>query len=198
MAPRLFLASTSRYRALLLERFGLPFSIEAPGVDETPDDSEEPAARALRLARAKAQAVLARHPDGWVIGSDQVAVAARRLLDKPGNAARCREQLRASSGRSVTFHTAVALLGPESETVREHVDQTVVRFRKLTDREIARYVEIEKPFDCAGGFRSEGLGVALMRSIKSQEPTALIGLPLIWLAAALAAAGLDPLAHDQS
>ena len=196
MAPRLILASTSRYRALLLERLGLPFSIESPGVDETSDDREEPAARALRLARAKATAVLERHAGSWVIGSDQVAVVAGRVLEKPGDAVRCREQLRASSGRSATFHTAVVLFGPEP--AREHVDRTVVRFRKLTDREIARYVEVEKPFDCAGGFRSEGLGVALMKSIKSQDPTALVGLPLIWLAAALAAAGLDPLAPDQS
>jgi septum formation protein len=198
MVPRLYLASTSRYRALLLERLGLPFSIEAPGVDESHQDGEEPAARALRLARAKANAVLERHPGSWVIGSDQVAVAGRRLLDKPGDASGCREQLRASRGRSVHFHTAVVLLGADPGPAREHVDRTVVRFRKLTEREIARYVEIEKPFDCAGGFRSEGLGVALMKSIKSQDPTALVGLPLIWLAAALASAGLDPLAPDQS
>jgi septum formation protein len=198
MAPRLYLASTSRYRALLLERLGLPFSIEAPGVDEAAEAEEAPADRALRLARAKAAAVLERHPGSWVIGSDQVAIAAGRILDKPGDAARCREQLRASSGRSVEFHTAVVLVGGEPETAREYVDRTVVRFRKLTDREIARYVEIEKPFDCAGGFRSEALGIALFRSIKSQDPTALVGLPLIWLAAALASAGLDPLAPDQS
>jgi 7-methyl-GTP pyrophosphatase len=196
MAPRLILASTSRYRALLLERLGLPFSIESPGIDESSDDGEEAAARALRLARAKAAAVLERHASSWVIGADQVAVVAGRVLEKPGEAVRCREQLRASSGRSAAFHTAVVLFGPEP--AREHVDRTVVRFRKLTDREIARYVEIEKPFDCAGAFRSEGLGVALMRSIKSEDPTALVGLPLIWLAAALTAAGLDPLAPDRS
>jgi septum formation protein len=106
--------------------------------------------------------------------------------------------LRKSSGRSVAFHTAVVLRGPASASAREHVDLTVVRFRKLSDHEIMRYVEIDKPFDCAGGFRSEGLGVALMKSIKSKDPTALVGLPLIWLAAALAAAGLNPLAPDQS
>ena len=198
MATRLHLASTSRSRAVLLERLGLPFSIEAPGVDEAPEAGEEPAARAMRLARAKAAAVLARHPGNWVIGSDQVAVVAGRVLDKPGDAARCREQLRSGSGRSVHFHTAVVLIGSEPKPVREHVDRTIVRFRKLTDREIARYVELEKPFDCAGGFRSEGLGVALFSSIKSQDPTALVGPPLIWLAAALSAAGLDPLAPDQS
>ena len=198
MAARLFLASTSRYRALLLERLGLPFSIESPGVDESLDGSEGPAARALRLAGAKAAAVLARHPESWVIGSDQVAVAAGHVLEKPGDAARCREMLQKSSGRSVEFHTAVVLRGPVPGPLREHVDLTVVRFRRLTDREIMRYVEIDEPFDCAGGFRSEGLGVALTRSIKSQDPTALVGLPLIWLAAALAAAGLDPLAPDQS
>jgi septum formation protein len=198
MAARLYLASTSRYRALLLERLGLPFSIEAPGVDEAAEADEEPVARALRLARSKAAAVLRRHPGNCVIGSDQVAVAAGKLLGKPGAAAQCRAQLRASSGRRVDFHTAVVLLGPEPETAHEHADRTIVRFRKLTDREIARYVEIEKPFDCAGGFRSEGLGVALFRSIKSEDPTALVGLPLIWLSAALTSAGFDPLAPDQS
>jgi septum formation protein len=198
MAPRLLLASTSRYRALLLERLGLPFGVEAPGVDEVPRAREKAAARALRLAHAKAAAVAARHPDACVIGSDQVAVAARRVLDKPGEAALCRAQLRASSGRRVEFHAAVVLRSPNPDGAREHVDRTIVRFRRLTDQEIARYVEIEQPFDCAGGFRSEGLGVALFESVESRDPTALVGLPLIWLAGALRAAGLDPLAPDQS
>jgi septum formation protein len=198
MAPRLLLASTSRHRALLLERLGLPFSVEAPGVDETGLPREKPAARALRLARAKASAVAARHPADWVIGSDQVAVAGRRVLDKPGDAARCRAQLEASSGRRVHFHTAVVLQPPAPDAAREHVDRTTVRFRALGEREIQRYVEIERPFDCAGGFRSEGLGVALFAAVETRDPTALVGLPLIWLAAALRDAGLDPLAPDQS
>jgi len=198
MAPRLLLASTSRYRALLLERLGLPFGVQAPGVDEARLPREKPALRALRLARAKAEAVAARFPDACVIGSDQVAVLGRRLLEKPGDAARCREQLEASSGKRVTFHTAVVVLGPAGVAAQSHVDRTQVHFRTLVEREISRYVEIEQPFDCAGGFRSEGLGVALFESIETHDPAALVGLPLIWLAGALRTAGLDPLAPDQS
>jgi septum formation protein len=200
MAPRLLLASTSRYRALLLERLGLPFGVQAPEVDEATLPREKPAARAERLALAKAQAVALRHPDACIIGSDQVAVLERRILDKPGDAARCREQLEASSGNRVSFHTAVAVLGPGvgAGAVQSHVDLTKVQFRTLTAREISRYVEIERPFDCAGGFRSEGLGVALFESIETRDPTALVGLPLVWLAGALRTAGLDPLAPDQS
>lgn len=198
MAPRLLLASTSRYRALLLERLGLPFGVQAPGVDETRLPREQPASRALRLARAKAHAVAVRHPDACVIGSDQVAVVGRRILDKPGDAARCREQLLAASGKRVIFHTAVAVVGPGGNPAQTCVDRTLVRFRTLSEREISRYVEIEQPFDCAGSFRSEGLGVALLEAIETHDPTALVGLPLIWLAGALRAAGLDPLAPDQS
>lgn len=198
MAPRLLLASTSRYRALLLERLGLPFGVQAPDVDEARLPREKPAARALRLAHAKAQAVAARHPDACVIGSDQVAVVGRRILDKPGSATRCREQLEAASGKRVVFYTAVAVVGPGSGAAQTVVDRTQVNFRTLTEREISRYVEIEQPFDCAGSFRSEGLGVALFESIETRDPTALVGLPLIWLAGALRAAGLDPLAPDQS
>jgi septum formation protein len=198
MAPRLLLASTSRYRALLLERLGLPFGVRAPEVDEARLPREKPAARAERLALAKAQAVALRHPDACIIGSDQVAVLGRRILEKPGDAARCREQLEASSGNRVSFHTAVAVVGPGAGAVQSHADLTKVHFRTLTAPEISRYVEIERPFDCAGGFRSEGLGVALFESIETRDPTALVGLPLVWLAGALRAAGLDPLAPDQS
>jgi septum formation protein len=198
MAPRLLLASTSRYRALLLERLGLPFGVEAPEVDEARLPRENPVARAARLALAKARAVAARRPDACIIGSDQVAVLGRRILDKPGDAARCREQLEASSGKRVCFHTAVAVVGPGAGAAQSHVDLTKVHFRTLSDREITRYVEIERPFDCAGGFRSEGLGVALFESVETRDPTALVGLPLVWLAGALRAAGLDPLAPDQS
>jgi septum formation protein len=198
MAPRLLLASTSRYRALLLERLRLPFDVQAPEVDEAPRPREKPVARALRLARAKAEAVFARHPGVCVIGSDQVAVVGGRVLDKPGNAATCREQLQAASGKRVVFHTAVVVLGPASGKIQDHVDRTDVRFRALTEREISRYVEIERAFDCAGSFRSEGLGVALFESVQTRDPSALVGLPLIWLAGALRTAGLDPLAPDQS
>lgn len=194
MTPPLILASTSRYRAELLGRLGLPFRTEAPGVDESPRTGEAPRDRALRLARAKAAAVAARHPDTWVIGSDQVAHLDGRILDKPGDAPRACAQLADESGRSVEFHTAVVLQwGPPPRTA-EHVDRTVVRLRSLTAGEIARYVERDKPFDCAGGFRSEGLGAALFASMETTDPAALVGLPVIWLAGALRAAGLDPLA----
>lgn len=198
MAPRLLLASTSRYRALLLERLGLPFGVQAPQVDEARLPRERPAVRALRLARAKAQEVAARHPQACVIGSDQVAALGGRILDKPGDAARCRAQLEASSGKRVAFHTAVVVLGPAPHAEQFHIDRTQVRFRALTGREIARYVEIEQPFDCAGSFRSEGLGVALFESVETRDPTALVGLPLVWLSGALRAAGLNPLAPDQA
>ena len=194
MASRLLLASTSRYRALLLERLGLPFAVQASDVDEAYLPGEQPAARARRLAGAKAESVWRRQPGACVIGSDQVAVVGRRILDKPGDAARCREQLQAASGKRVSFHTAVVVLGPDEGSVQAHVDLTRVRFRSLTEREIARYVDLEKPFDCAGGFRSEGLGVALFESLDTHDPAALVGLPLIWLAGALRAAGFDPLA----
>jgi len=193
MKPRLYLASGSPYRAALLTRLGVDFSTEVPGVDEAAIPGELPRERARRLARAKAAAVSARAPEAWILGSDQVAVCAGRIHDKPGDAVRSREQLRASSGQAVEFHTAAVLFRGRPETVHEHVDFTIVRFRKLLEDEIAQYVEIDRPFDCAGGFRSEGLGATLLESIETKDPAALIGLPLIWVAQALRSAGLDPL-----
>ena len=198
MGPRLYLASTSRYRADLLARLGVPFAVEAPGVDEARLAGEKPVELALRLARAKAAAVAVRHPDCWALGADQVAVCAGRVLGKPGDARNCREQLQASSGQVVEFHTAAVLHRLEPRDDREHVDLTIVRFRSLSPSEIARYVELDRPFDCAGGFRSEGLGIALFDAIEASDPAALIGLPLIWVAGALRAAGLDPLAPVQA
>lgn len=198
MPLSLILASTSPYRASLLERLGLPFTIAAPGVDEGAIPGEAPAARALRLARAKADAISAAHPDAWVLGSDQVADCGGRILEKPGNAGRCREQLAFCSGRSATFFTAVVLTRHQPAAVDQHVDCTTVRFRSLTSDEIAGYVLRDRPFDCAGGFRCEGLGIALFEGIDGSDPTALIGLPLIWLSRALRLAGLDPLATSQS
>lgn len=194
MTPRLILASTSRYRAELLGRLGLPFQTAAPGVDESRRPAEAPRDRALRLARAKAAAVASTHPEAWVIGSDQVAHLDGRILEKPGDIARARAQLADESGRSVEFHTAVVLQWGTPPRTAEHVDRTVVRFRSLTAGEIARYVQMDQPFDCAGGFRSEGLGAALFASMETTDPAALVGLPVIWLAGALRAAGLDPLA----
>jgi septum formation protein len=185
--PQLILASTSPYRRALLERLGVAFEVVAPGVGEQHLSGESPADRALRLASAKAQAVSAGHPAALVIGSDQVAACGSEVLDKPGDAARCREQLGRLSGHTAHFYTAGVLLGPGAH--RAHVDTTTVVFRTLAAGEIERYVAREQPFDCAGGFRAEALGVALFDCIESQDPTALIGLPLIWLAGALRAAG---------
>jgi septum formation protein len=198
MAPRLYLASGSPYRQALLARLGLTFGTEVPGTDEGLMAGEAPAPRALRLAREKAEAVAAGHPGDWVLGSDQVADCAGTLLGKPGDALRCREQLARCSGRAVAFHTAAVLLRREPSVVLEHVDRTIVRFRHLEAGEIARYVDRDRPFDCAGGFRCEGLGVALFEAVETTDPAALIGLPLIWVANALRGVGLDALAPSQS
>lgn len=190
---RLILASTSRYRADLLGRLGLPFDREAPGVEESPRAGESPRTLAVRLARAKAEAVEARHPGAWCLGSDQIAVLADQVLGKPMTVERCVAQLMAASGREVVFLTAVCLANGRHVPLREHVDETRVRFRVLAECEVRRYVELERPLDCAGGFKCEGLGIALFERIESSDPTALIGLPLIWVATALREVGLDPL-----
>ena len=184
----LILASTSRYRRELLERLRLPFECVAPGVDETPLSGEPPAAQAVRLARLKAEAVARRYPDAIVIGSDQVAELAGRTLGKPGERAAAHAQLRACSGQEVLFHTAVQVLGgpPRSQSL---LDRTTVRFRALRDDEIARYLEAEQPYDCAGSFKVEGLGACLFDAVRNDDPTALIGLPLVQLSASLRACG---------
>jgi len=193
MTQRLILASTSRYRADLLSRLGIPFKAESPGVDEQAHDGEPPRARAVRLARAKADAVAARHPGAWVLGSDQLAVRGTEVLGKPGNPACCEEQLLSSSGQPVVFLTAACLLRASDGQCMEHVDTTLVQFRTLSRAEVRRYVGLERPLDCAGGFKCEGLGIALFESIDSRDPTALVGLPMIWVADALRRAGMDPL-----
>jgi septum formation protein len=194
--PPLILASTSRYRQQLLERLGLAFSCVASGVDEAPYPQERAATLVARLARAKAAAVAARQPSAWVIGSDQVAVqvddaGVESIFGKPGSDARCIEQLQSCSGRAVEFLTAVAVMRQADESLTEFVDSTRVRFRKLDQATIKRYVAKEKPLDCAGGFKSEGLGITLCESIDSTDPNALIGLPLIRLSAILRAAGFE-------
>ena len=187
--PPLILASTSRYRRSLLERIAPPFEAVSPGVDEAPLAGEVPRARAMRLSLAKARAVAERHPNAVVIGSDQVAALGERVLDKPGNEAVCREQLRALSGNTAHFFTGCAVLGLEAGLTYEHLDTTTVTFRELADTEIHRYVAREQPFDCAGGFKVEALGITLFERVESADPTALIGLPLIWVASALRKAG---------
>jgi septum formation protein len=185
----LILASTSAYRRMLLERFGLPFEAVRPEVGEEHIAGEIPSERALRLAVAKAEAVAARHPGAVVIGSDQVAAAGHKVLDKPGDAATCRSQLATLSGTDARFYTGCAVIGPSGSVRLVHLDTTTVFFRSLSAKEIERYVEREKPFDCAGGFKVEALGITLFESVESKDPTALIGLPLIWLACALRRAG---------
>ncbi len=186
----LILASTSPYRRLLLERFGVPFEIARPQTAEEHILGELPVDRALRLSLAKAQAVAASRPDAIVIGSDQVAAAQDGVLDKPGDAATCRAQLARLSGATVRFYTGCAVVSREAGLSLSHADLTTVVFRQLTGREIERYVERERPFDCAGGFKAEALGITLFERIENIDPTALIGLPLIWLASALRNAGL--------
>ena len=189
--PRIVLGSTSRYRAELLRRLLPDFEQAAPDTDESPLPNEAPAARALRLAIAKADSAARGHADALVIGSDQVAEVDGLILDKPGTRERACSQLAASSGRSVHFHTAVCLLDTRDGWRQTHVDHTRARFRALQPAEIARYVEREQPLDCAGSFKCEGLGISLFEAIDSQDPSALIGLPLIALARLLRAAGLD-------
>jgi septum formation protein len=185
----LILASTSVYRRELLARFRLPFEALPPGVPETHLAGELPADRALRLALEKASAVARAHPQAVVIGADQVAACAGRVLEKPADATRCLEQLATLSGRPALFHTACAVQWSGGSARLTHVDTTTVVFRTLSVEEIERYVAHERPFDCAGGFRAEALGISLFERIESRDPTALIGLPLIWLAAALRDAG---------
>ena len=191
--PRLILGSTSRYRRELLTRLRLPFEVEAPGVDETPRPGEAPAALAQRLALEKARAVAARHPQDVVIGSDQVADLAGEPLGKPGDHARAVAQLQRMSGQRVVFQTALAVV--RQDTGFEAVDLAAVSvtFRTLSDTEIETYLRLDEPYDCAGSARSESLGVALLSAIDSDDPTALVGLPLIRTCALLRAAGLDPL-----
>lgn len=184
------LGSTSRYRRELLERLRIPFSVTAPDVDETPLPGESPRALALRLALAKAQAVAALHPDAVVIGSDQVADLSGQPLGKPGEHKRAVQQLRQMRGQTVIFQTALAVVC--RATGFEQVDLAAVRvvFRDLSDAEIEAYLQAEKPYDCAGSAKSEGLGIALLESIDNDDPTALVGLPLIRTARLLRQAGV--------
>ncbi len=192
-APRLILASTSRYRRELLERLRMPFEVVSPGVDELPRAGEAPAALATRLALAKAQAVAAHAADAVVIGSDQVAELDGQAIGKPGNHERAIEQLTMMSGRRVVFHTAVAVVRRERGFERALLAPVTVQFRRLRCEDIERYLALDTPYDCAGSAKSEALGVALLESIDSDDPTALIGLPLIRTCALLREAGLDPL-----
>ena len=192
--PTLILGSTSRYRRELLERLRLPFEVHAPDVDETPRPGEAPAALAQRLALAKAHAVAAAHPDAIVIGSDQVADLDGLPIGKPGTHERAVEQLHAMRGRSIVFQTAVAVVRVSTGYVGTALAPVTVRFRQLSDEEIEHYLRTEQPYDCAGSAKCDTLGIALLDAIESDDPTALVGLPLIRTCALLRAAGIDPLA----
>lgn len=190
-ARPLVLASGSPYRRTLLERLRLPFEWQAPEADESVRAGEMPRARAERLAHTKATALRERFPTAWLIGSDQVAVCDGELLGKPGSAEGAQLQLQAASGKSVRFLTAVCLVDAGNGTAQTHVDETTVHLRELAPAQIERYVRLDQPHDCAGGFRAEALGIALFGRIDSSDPTALIGLPLIWLTGALSRIGFE-------
>ncbi len=186
----LILGSTSRYRRELLARLQLPFEVASPEVDETPQIGETPRAIALRLALAKARAVALRFPQAVVIGSDQVADLAGQALGKPGDHARATAQLRSMRGQTVVFQTAVAVVCQETGFEEVDIAPVQVRFRDLSDAEIEAYLQAEQPYDCAGSAKSEGLGIALLASIQNDDPTALVGLPLIRTCRMISAAGI--------
>jgi septum formation protein len=185
----LVLASTSPYRRQLLERLRIPFEVARPDVDESPHTGEAPSLLAERLAAAKGSAIARRMPQAWVIGADQVAELDGHVLGKPGSFERAADQLAAASGRRVVFHTAACLLREGERKAFHFRDRTEVAFRRLAPAEIERYLHAEQPYDCAGSFKCEGLGISLFESIQTRDPTALVGLPLIDLAKALRQAG---------
>ncbi len=191
--PQIVLASTSKYRRELLARLGLPFEVAAPQVDETALPNEAPQDTARRLAEAKARAVAVRFPQAIVIGSDQVAVLEGMPLGKPGNHATALRQLKAMRGKEVVFHTALCLCNAASGQAQTRVVPFFVRFREYDDAQIDRYLQREQPYDCAGSARAEGLGIALIAAMRGEDPSALIGLPLIALTEMLAIQGVSVL-----
>lgn len=190
MTPRLLLASTSPYRRELLARLRIPFDVARPEVDETPSPGESPSALAQRLAAAKGDAIAVLERDAWVLGSDQVAELDGLPLGKPGGRDAALAQLTSMSERRVAFRTAVSLVHCELGRFAA-LDTTIVQFRALTGAEISRYVDAEQPYDCAGSFKSEGLGIVLFEAIETTDPTALVGLPLIATARLLREAGFS-------
>lgn len=189
---RLVLGSTSPYRKALLGRLGLPFETASPAYEEAPLPGEAPARTALRLALGKARSLARRFPDALIIGADQVASCGRLRLDKPGSHAPAVRQLRAMSGKTARFDTAVALLDAKTGRAQWKVVACKVAFRRLDRRQIESYLRRERPYDCAGSAKAEALGIALIRRIETDDPTSLIGLPLIALSGMLARAGLPP------
>ncbi len=196
--PKLLLASSSPYRRQLLERLGLPFTTASPDVDESPLTNESPSALAQRLADSKARALAPQAPEPLlIIGSDQVASLDGKPLGKPGNHHRATEQLQAASGREVTFYTGLCLYDARTGRQQSRCEMFKVHFRTLSDAQIETYLKKETPYDCAGAFKMEGLGIRLFERLEGNDPNALIGLPLIALTDFLLNAGVDPLLPDQ-
>lgn len=189
----LILASTSSFRRQLLEKLGMSFQCVAPSVDESRQEDETPTAMVLRLAQAKAAAVASGHPDALIIGSDQTAVCRGKVLGKPGNHENARAQLQSMSGQLVTFHTGLCLLNSANGQFQLDEVPYHVQFRNLSDEEIENYLLREQPYQCAGSFKSEGLGIVLFEQLIGDDPNALIGLPLIRLCEMLRQEGVDPL-----
>jgi MAF protein len=187
---QLVLGSTSPFRREILEKLRLPFLTEAPQVDETAVSGESPGQLVARLAEAKARDVARRHPDALIIGSDQVACVDGRILGKPGNRENAIRQLSAASGKAVVFHTGLCLLNAASGRCQIGVEPFTVRFRELDPRQIARYVDAEEPYNCAGSFKSEGYGITLFAAFEGRDPNALIGLPMMLLVEMLAREGI--------
>ncbi len=184
-ASSIVLASSSSYRRGLLDRFLDDYETVSPNVDETDDGTEPPESFAARLAREKAEAVSSTHHDALIIGADQIAVLDGQVLGKPGEHQKAVEQLLAASGKALQFLTAVCVLDPVGRTRHEHIDRTIVRFRQFDLRLVETYLHHDQPYDCAGSFKVEGAGFVLFESVQTDDPTALIGLPMIWLAATL-------------
>lgn len=194
MDQPLLLASSSPYRKALLKRLNLPFDTASPDIDETPRGAERPEDLSVRLAREKAVAMAASHPNHWIIGSDQVAsFSSGEALSKPGNFDTALKQLTRSSGQAVTFHTGLCLLNAGNGKEQTHCEIFKAHFRTLSRSEIEHYLNAEKPFDCAGSFKMEGLGIALFESLEGRDPNSLIGLPMIALTDMLIRWGLNPL-----
>ena len=189
-APPVLLASRSVYRREILQRILPDFERMTPEVDESPLADESPELTALRLSQLKAFSCAKIRPDALVIGSDQVPALGHRQLGKPGSHDRAVEQLRTCAGESVVFYTAVSVIGPGPAPMESHVDTTIVKFRPLSDAQIQHYLKLEQPYDCAGSFKAEALGIVLFESIESRDPTALQGLPLIWLSDCLRQRGI--------
>ena len=188
-APEIFLASSSRYRQGLLDRFLDEYEAVSPDIDESNPEGLDPASLATLLARKKAEAVSANIHRALIIGADQLAVLDKRVLGKPGNHAKAVEQLMAANGKTVTFLTAVCILDPVSRKRYEYTDTTRVRFRQFDIRLAEAYLRHDEPYDCAGSFKLEGAGFVLFESVQTEDPTALIGLPMIWVADRLLALG---------